>query len=263
MIVGTVCRSSMWHVWASSHLTVRSENTARRYGGPGRSRVNSIPENAVTYGARRPNRPLLWAVKTARTLSCCRSRRSFACLFGQVKGQVKQFSQSKLAQSGAALLLMSFHPPEDVVESAQCLDDVRPFVEHHAFSTNACGCICDLRAGGHAFLCQRLEDLGRPDDRNVCRFTHPQDFFLNLRQPWIATFHSQIATRDHDANPGTAHSSQQERRQLLERFPGFNLQPGAYHLACRGGPANRGCRIPCARTNSQAGRPVWPRTPAL
>src|SRR5271157_1935651 len=132
--------------------------------------------------------------KNGATLSRWRSRRSFAYLFGQVKGQVKQFSQSKLAQSGAAFLLMTFHPPEDVVESPQCLDDVRPLVEHHAFSTYPCGCICDLRPGGHAFLGQRLEDLGRPDDGNVCGFTHPQDFFLNLRQSLIATFHRQITT---------------------------------------------------------------------
>jgi hypothetical protein len=40
----------------------------------------------------------------------------------------------------------------------------------------------------------------------------------------IATFRRQIAARDHDANPLTAHGGQQERRQVFEGFSCLDLQ---------------------------------------
>ena len=50
-------------------------------------------------------------------------------------------------QEGSLLVVVIRHPPKDAVEDSDCVVDIRPLVEHHAFGLFAqCG-ITDLRPG--------------------------------------------------------------------------------------------------------------------
>jgi hypothetical protein len=68
---------------------------------------------------------------------------------------------------------MVLHAPQDIVQRADCRDNMRTLVEHYALRAFSHRCVGDLGAGGLTFFGERLQDLRCPDHGQMRRFAEP------------------------------------------------------------------------------------------
>src|SRR6516162_1457724 len=146
------------------------------------------------------------------------ARRSF------IRPPTEGSSEAKLPKQGALLFLVNLHAFQNVSEGADAGDGIWPFVEHDALGAFAHGCVGDLRAQWHALLCQGFENLRGPNYGNVGSLANPKNFFLDLRKPLIAAFHSEIAAGNHDSETTSAHGAENEFGQIVESSASLNLE---------------------------------------
>ena len=116
------------------------------------------------------------------------------------------------------------HAREDVVEHHDGVVDVGALVQHDALGALPHRGVADLGPGRQTALGHLLEDLGRPDHRQMGGLTQPQRLLLHLGQSLVADLDGQVAARDHDSDPGTAHRGQEQLRKSLEGTARLDLQ---------------------------------------
>ena len=100
------------------------------------------------------------------------------------------------------------HPAENVVQHHDRFIDVRSLVQHDAFGTLPHRGVADLGARRQPALGELLENLRRPDHRQVRGLTQPQNLFLQFGQPFVAHLDREVAARDHHADSRSAHRGQ-------------------------------------------------------
>jgi hypothetical protein len=132
-----------------------------------------------------------------------------------------------MTQQRPLLGLVLLHAPQDVVQRAHRVQDVRALVEHHALGAPAHRRVGDLGARGHAGLGQRLQHLGGPDHRHVRGLAGPQDLLLHLGHALVAALHGEVAARDHHAGGRAGPSPPAASGQVLEAAPRLDLQDHA------------------------------------
>jgi hypothetical protein len=133
--------------------------------------------------------------------------------------------EPQLAQHRLFLGLMGLHARQDVIERAQRRDDEwRPLVQHHALSSVTHGSVGNLGPRRKALPRKRVQNLSRPDHRDVSGLADPQDLLLNFGQPFEAALDGQIAPRDHDPRTWQFHRRHQDVGQLLKPAPGLDLE---------------------------------------
>ena len=101
---------------------------------------------------------------------------------------------------------------------------MRSLVQHDAFRADSHGGVGDLGARRQALLRQTLEDLRRPDHRDVRGLAEPEDLLLDLGQPLVSDLDEEIPSGDHDPGPVQAQGREEELGKVLERGPRLNLE---------------------------------------
>lgn len=124
---------------------------------------------------------------------------------------------------GCFLMLVLFHPQQDIRQGCDGFYDVRPFIEHDAFGPFAHGGVGNFSSRRKAFFDQIFKDLSRPNDRHVGRFTDPHNFFLQFCQAPIADFNGQIPAGNHDAQRLFGRGLDDDFRQVVYGFLVFDF----------------------------------------
>ena len=109
------------------------------------------------------------------------------------------FSNVQNTQLRCLFVLMLFHALDNVGQADDSFDNIRPFIEHDAFSPFTHGGVCNFSPRRDAGFDQIFQDLRGPNDGDVGSFANPKDFFLQLCQAVVARFDGQIAPGNHDA----------------------------------------------------------------
>jgi len=139
-----------------------------------------------------------------------------------------------VAHEGPALGLYFVHAGEDVVEGSDGLGDVRALVEHDAVGAFAGRRVGDLGPCGLSGLGEGLQDLRRPDSRHVRGFAEGENLPGYFGEPFEADLDGQVASGDHDGHARVSHGGQQDRWEVREALPGFDLQHEAEVVGGRG-----------------------------
>ena len=94
------------------------------------------------------------------------------------------------AEARRFFILMRLHPQQHIIQQLHGLHDEGALVQHDAFRSVGHDYIRHLGAGRHPALRQALKHLGRPDDRDVCSLTQPEELLLHFGDAFVAKLHS-------------------------------------------------------------------------
>src|SRR6266496_101520 len=129
----------------------------------------------------------------------------------------------KSAQRRCFLVIVRCHAREHRIEDFNGFKNKRPFVEHYALSLLRHRRVANLRTRGKAFLCERFQDLGSPNDWNVCRLAQPENLLLQLRHAKVTDLDSKIATGDHHTEWPSTRRAHDDFRKIAHSSRGLDL----------------------------------------
>src|ERR1035441_2694959 len=135
------------------------------------------------------------------------------------------------SQQRRLLVLVAIHSAKNVIECSDRLTDVGSLVQHHALCSAGHKRIRNLSSRWPTCACQLVENLRRPDRRNMARLTEPQNLLLHLGETFESALDGEVAARHHDADPLRCHRRQEHLRQSIESADRldfqYNAEPGA------------------------------------